>query len=228
MEKAKAQEESGRSGHGTYAMPWRYLLLFCSYGFLMYFKPASPYLVDFLNEEKGFSTEQIYEDIFPVWTYGQLFFMLLFGVAVEFVPYVGYRGIISFGALAYLSESLFFLFCSSLALMQVCELAVAAGVASIQIFSAYSYTVVDHEYYQRVTSYTRTSFLLGTVSSSLLGQFLVLFTSVEYSTLYYLHLGTSAVALVLTFFFPVGKIPPPTIFSPDSYTKLPDCLAVEG
>ena len=108
-------------------------VLFCLFGYLMYFKPAQPFLVDFLEDTKNFTPTQVYSDIFPIWTYAQLLFMIIFGVLAEFTK-IGYLPIVIFGAICLFSEPFFMLFGTSLATMQFCEVAVGAGVSSIQVW----------------------------------------------------------------------------------------------
>ena len=56
------------------------------YSFFLWFLPSEPYLVDLL-EQKGFTTTQIYQDIFPIWTYSYCIFVILFGILGELISY---------------------------------------------------------------------------------------------------------------------------------------------
>ncbi len=144
---------------------------------------------------------EVFEAIFPVWTYSQLVFLLIFGVSAE-THVIGYHAIVVVGALLFLAEPFFMIFGESIFQMQACEVVVGAATASIQIFSAYTYTILPLSFFQRITSYTRMSFLLGTVSSSLTGQLLLLFDVLSITQLYYITAATSSLALVVAFFLP--------------------------
>ena len=161
-------EGGGEGGGGgrrevVAARGWGYRsVMLCLFGFLMYFKPAQPFLVDYLMTDKGFTSEevsfsfffpfffliffdfltscptfislpffflipllltplpfsQVFKEIFPIWTYAQLAFMIIFGILAEFSR-IGYYPIIVFGALCFLTEPAFMLWGGSVSVMQV-------------------------------------------------------------------------------------------------------------
>lgn len=47
------------------------------YGVLKEFRPGTPFLTPFLeNEPKNFTNTQLYSQIYPFWTYSYLFFLV--------------------------------------------------------------------------------------------------------------------------------------------------------
>ncbi len=44
----------------------------CCYGFFKEFRPAEPFLTPYLVSAKNFTDDQVYSEIYPVWTYSYL------------------------------------------------------------------------------------------------------------------------------------------------------------
>jgi hypothetical protein len=65
----------------------RNFILILLYSFFLWFLPSEPYFVDYLSEEKGFSSTQIYQNIFPVWTYSYCIFVIILGLLGEISYY---------------------------------------------------------------------------------------------------------------------------------------------
>ena len=57
------------------------------YWFFVIFKPSEAYLVDWLVNEKGFTSKQVYQDIFPMWTYSYFLFAILLALVAEIISY---------------------------------------------------------------------------------------------------------------------------------------------
>mmetsp|Transcript_14078 Transcript_14078/g.12047 ORF Transcript_14078/g.12047 Transcript_14078/m.12047 type:complete len:102 (-) Transcript_14078:456-761(-) len=66
----------------------------CAYIFLLEFKVPEPHLPVYLNQVKGFTMDQINNEIFPVWTYSALVIIFASGFIAEFL---GYRAVLILG-----------------------------------------------------------------------------------------------------------------------------------
>lgn len=63
--------------------PYCYAYSLVLFTFWSQFKPSEPFLVDFLIDMKGLSNAQIFQDIFPLFTYAKLPSLLLIGMLSE-------------------------------------------------------------------------------------------------------------------------------------------------
>merc|ERR1712137_291622 len=149
-------------------------LLYC---FLIVFKPNGPYLVDYLVDEKGFSPQQVYQNIFPMWTYSYFAFAILLAVAAEFVSY---KACIVLGSVAIWGGCMLLLLpvtytenASYLYTMYVDQWLEGFGSASSVIFNAYLFALTPERYFLKMTSYSRSALLFSSIVSSLLGTLLV-------------------------------------------------------
>src|SRR3989338_315536 len=67
------------------AQEWKRIVPILVVAFLAYFKPAEPFLTQYLTNDKLLSQQQIYQDIYPIWTYAQLFLLLSYGLCAEYI-----------------------------------------------------------------------------------------------------------------------------------------------
>jgi len=180
------------------------LLLLCVFlavfGALYYFNPGQPFVLQYLTTQKDLTAAQVTAQVFPVWTYSQLPMLILVGVFAEYLT--GYQPIIALGALANCFDMPLLKFGTDLWSFQLDEVVVGAGVACVSVFSAYVYCLVPDRLFPHVTSLVRTSFLLGTVTSSLFGQLIVSTTSLPLISLWYFSFSTSAICLVIALLLP--------------------------
>lgn len=175
-------------------MPRSFLLtcvLFCSFSFLSTFQPASSFLVEFLIKEKVSPTSpstntlqnitqvQVYEDVFPIWSYSYCAALLLMGILAETI---GHKIMILLGFGAGVASLGILIWSNSFQLIQFQEVLSGMYFAGIQallhavltlvayiLFSAYSFNVTKSQDYQKIISFIRGSYLIGTVASALLG-----------------------------------------------------------
>ena len=151
------------------------LLAFLAVAFLAYFKTAAQFLTQYLEDAKFLTPEQVYQQVYPIWTYAQLALLLAFAVCSEY--FCGCKPVVLLGLLSLALEPLLLLLCSSLAALQLVEVVAASGAAALIVFSTFVYRALPPAVYQRATSFLRASFLLGTLLSSLLGQLLLVLSS---------------------------------------------------
>ncbi|CAE7242110.1 unnamed protein product [Symbiodinium sp. CCMP2592] len=72
---------------------WLYLFAFWSQ-----FKPSEPFLVDYLVEEKGINSQQVYQSVFDLFVYTRLPFVALVGLIAEMNCF-GCRAVLVLGAI---------------------------------------------------------------------------------------------------------------------------------
>eukprot|EP01112_Ceratiomyxa_fruticulosa_P001979 TRINITY_DN1211_c0_g3_i1.p1 TRINITY_DN1211_c0_g3~~TRINITY_DN1211_c0_g3_i1.p1 ORF type:complete len:458 (-),score=37.04 TRINITY_DN1211_c0_g3_i1:35-1408(-) len=182
----------------SYKLP----IIFCVYSFLSTFNPSSPFLALYLVQ-LGISQEQVYSSVYPIWTYSYFGCLLILGLIGE---YIGYKVSIVFGTIGYVISSVMLVTTSDLLLIQLQEVAYAFNSAAYIIFTSYIYCV-ERESYQTVTSLVRFSYLVGTVTSALLGQALLWTpfskdassTGIGMIVLFYIGLGFSCAAVLWAF-----------------------------
>eukprot|EP01119_Soliformovum_irregulare_P014493 TRINITY_DN3963_c4_g4_i2.p1 TRINITY_DN3963_c4_g4~~TRINITY_DN3963_c4_g4_i2.p1 ORF type:complete len:445 (+),score=120.09 TRINITY_DN3963_c4_g4_i2:99-1433(+) len=150
--------------------PWLRTILLVSYGLSCQFLLYSPFLVVFFVQEKHLTEKQVYEDIFPIWTYSYLINVILIGMLTEVV---GYRFSLAAGVLGNIATYIILLTTDNYFLLQFEQATVSLASASIIIFSSFVFRAVPRIHYQKVTSAVRSSYLVASVTSSLLGQLLV-------------------------------------------------------
>lgn len=168
--------------------------------FLAFFKLAEPFLTTYLEQTKHLSSEEIYQSIYPLWTYSQLGWLLVLGVLSEFLT--GCKWIVFAGILCFVAEAIMLNESQQLWAFQLVEVVSAGGSAAMTLFSVYCFRMFSVSYYQQVTSWTRAGFLLGTVTSSLLGQLLIDQADLTVATLYWITAGTMLLCAVTVIFFP--------------------------
>lgn len=131
------------------------------YSFGATFKPSEPYLVTWLTDTQGFTTRQVYDDIFPWWTYSYLAALLVLSVLAESRA-VGHRCVVVFGGGCMVVASLLLMLPLPfpehplyLHLMQLDELAVGTAFASASVFYSYLLLLARPQYYQTIVRPSR-------------------------------------------------------------------------
>jgi hypothetical protein len=170
-------------------------LLLCIYAFLVVFKPSEPFLVLFFVNEKNVTKTQViyhiiainpiiiiqvYEDIFPIWTYSYFLCLL--------TEYIGYKFSILLGILGNIITIIILLLTNDFFLLQLEQVTIGMASASFIILSSFLYNAVPSIYYQKITSLMKSCYLIGTVTSAMLGQLLLKYTNVTLMALFYISL----------------------------------------
>ncbi|XKL69668.1 hypothetical protein PGB90_007437 [Kerria lacca] len=127
------------------------------YGFLKDCQPLDSYIVQYLlSPPLNFTTIQIMQEILPIATYVSLVELILVFLLTDWLRY---RPVIFVNAISYIG-------------MMIMELCYGTVMSTEVAYYTYIYTKVGKEHYQAVTSYMRTSSLLGRCVGCFLGQVL--------------------------------------------------------
>ncbi|NWI49080.1 S19A3 protein, partial [Calyptomena viridis] len=184
----------------TWAFP---TLILCLYGFFYMMKPSEPFLTPYLTgPDKNLTTEEVTNQIFPVWTYSYL--ALLFPVFL-LTDYLRYKPVLHLQGISLIITWLLLLFAHGVAAMQVVEFFYGVVTATEVAYYAYIYSVVSTDYYQRVTSYCRSITVVAATFAALLGQLLVSLAHVSYFYLNAITLASVSLAFLCAFLLPMPQ-----------------------
>ena len=89
--------------------------------------------------------------------------------------------------------------------MQFMQVSYGIATSTEVAYFTYIYAKVSGEFYQQVTSFTRTALLLGRFLSGVLSQLLISLDILDYRGLNYVSLGMVSVATLSSFFLPSVK-----------------------
>lgn len=92
--------------------------LLCAYGFFKEVKPSEPYLTQYLIGPKNLTEDQVYYEVYPVWSYS--YFGLLVPVFL-LTDFVRYKPMIVTEGLAYVITWVLLLWAEGVAAMQFME-----------------------------------------------------------------------------------------------------------
>ncbi|XP_041897673.1 thiamine transporter 2-like isoform X3 [Corvus kubaryi] len=184
----------------TWAFP---TLILCLYGFFYMMKPSEPFLTPYLTgPDKNLTTDEVTNQIFPVWTYSYL--ALLFPVFL-LTDYVRYKPVLLLQGISLIITWLLLLFAHGVMAMQVVEFFYGMVTATEVAYYAYIYSVVSTQHYQRVTSYCRSVTLVAATVAAVLGQLLVSLAHVSYFYLNAITLASVSLAFLCSFFLPMPQ-----------------------
>ncbi|XP_013873597.1 thiamine transporter 1 [Austrofundulus limnaeus] len=183
---------------------WSYpTTLLCIYGFFSTVKPLEPFLTPYLTgPDKNLTTEQVNNQIFPVWTYsylGVLVPVFLLTDWLRYKPVVVFQGVMLFVTTALMRWT------ASVPAMQVMQFFYGVVTASEVAYFSYIYSVVDLKRYRKATSYSRSVQLLGFTIGSVLGQLIVSFNLMSYNNMVIFTLVLTAIALFTSCFLPMPQ-----------------------
>ncbi|XP_072852103.2 thiamine transporter 2 [Pogona vitticeps] len=177
--------------------------ILCIYGFFSMMRPSEPFLISYLaGPEKNLTIDEVTQHILPVWTYSYL--ALLFPVFL-ITDYVCYKPVIILQGASFIATWLLLLFARGLPAMQLMEFFYGLVTATEVAYYSYIYSVVNADYYQKVTSYCRSITLVASTMGSLLGQLLVSFAYVPYFYLNAITLASVSVAFISSYFLPMPQ-----------------------
>ncbi|XP_064577736.1 thiamine transporter 2-like isoform X1 [Zonotrichia leucophrys gambelii] len=178
-------------------------LILCLYGFFYMMKPSEPFLTPYLTgPDKNLTTDEVTNQIFPVWTYSYL--ALLFPVFL-LTDYVRYKPVLLLQGLSLIVTWLLLLFAHGVVAMQLVEFFYGMVTATEVAYYAYIYSVVSSQHYQRVTSYCRSVTLVAATVAAVLGQLLVSLAGVSYFHLNAISLASVSLAFVCALFLPMPQ-----------------------
>jgi len=178
-------------------------LILCSYGFFKEIRPSEPFLTEYLiGNSTGLSAEQVYQDVYPIWTYSYLAVLV---IVFLFTDLARYKPVIVFEGFSYILTWVLLLWGHGLSAMQFMQVSYGIATSTEVAYFTYIYAQVPGEFYQQVTSFTRSALLLGRFLSGALSQLLISLDLVDYRGLNYISLGMVSVATLSSFLLPSVK-----------------------
>ncbi|KAA8593943.1 hypothetical protein FQN60_004777 [Etheostoma spectabile] len=183
---------------------WRYpTTLLCIYGFFSTVKPLEPFLIPYLTgPEKNLTTEQVNNQIFPVWTYSYLSVLVPVFLLTDWLRY---KPVVVFQSVTLFITTAMLLWLKSVPAMQAMQFFYGVVTASEVAYFSYIYSVVDQTRYRKATSYCRSVQLLGYTVGSVLGQLLISFSLMSYNNILVLTLVLTAIALLVSCLLPMPR-----------------------
>ncbi|XP_059963067.1 thiamine transporter 2 [Mesoplodon densirostris] len=183
---------------------WIYpTVILCLFGFFSMMRPSEPFLMLYLSgPDKNLTSEEITNEIFPVWTYSYL--VLLFPVFI-LTDYVRYKPVIILQGISFIITWLLLLFGQGVKTMQVVEFFYGMVTATEVAYYAYIYSMVSPEHYQKVSGYCRSVTLVAYTAASVLAQLLVSLASLSYFYLNVISLASVSMAFLFSLFLPMPK-----------------------
>ncbi|XP_060053922.1 thiamine transporter 1 isoform X2 [Erinaceus europaeus] len=177
--------------------------LLCAYGFLGSLRPSEPFLTPFLlGPDKNLTAREVFNEIYPVWTYSYL--VLLFPVFLA-TDYLRYKPVILLQGLSLIVTWFMLLYAQGLLAIQFLEFFYGIATATEVAYYSYIYSVVDLNMYQKVTSYCRSATLVGFTVGSILGQILVSVAGWSLFSLNVISLTCVSVAFAVAWFLPMPQ-----------------------
>ncbi|PWA20177.1 hypothetical protein CCH79_00003686 [Gambusia affinis] len=183
---------------------WRYpTTLLCVYGFFSTVKPLEPFLIPFLTgPDKNLTTEQVNNQIFPVWTYSYLSVLVPVFLLTDWLRY---KPVVVFQCVMLFTTTALLRWTESVPAMQAMQFCYGVVTASEVAYFSYIYSVVDLKRYRKATSYSRSIQLLGYTVGSVVGQLLVSFNLISYNNILVFTLVLTAIALVASCLLPMPQ-----------------------
>uniref|UniRef100_G1NNF5 Thiamine transporter 1 n=1 Tax=Meleagris gallopavo TaxID=9103 RepID=G1NNF5_MELGA len=177
--------------------------LLCAYGFFCSVRPSEPFLTRYLLEpHKNLTETQVFNEIYPVWTYSYL--ALLFPVFLA-TDYLRYKPVVLLQGLSLIITWFLLLYAQGLRAFQLLEFFYGMGTATDIAYYSYIYSVVDVDLYRKVTSYCRSATLVGYTVGSVCGQLLVSLAGWSLFSLNVISLTSISVAFGTAWFLPMPR-----------------------
>ncbi|XP_062451591.1 thiamine transporter 1 [Rhea pennata] len=196
-----AGARGARTGGGRcWALP---TALLCAYGFFCSVRPSEPFLTRYLlGPHKNLTQSQVFNEIYPVWTYSYL--VLLFPVFLA-TDYLRYKPVVLLQGLSLIVTWFMLLYAQGLLAIQFLEFFYGVGTATDIAYYSYIYSVVDLNWYQKVTSYCRSATLVGYTVGSVSGQVLVSVAGWSLFSLNVISLTSVSIAFGMAWFLPMPQ-----------------------
>ncbi|KAK3917670.1 Thiamine transporter 2 [Frankliniella fusca] len=182
-------------------MEWKLVAaLLAGYGFLKEIRPSEPYITQFLTgPDKGFSAEQVNQQIYPVSTYSMLALLIVIFLVTD---YLRYKPVIVAQSVSAVATYCMLAWCRGLAVMQFMEVLYGLMWAADVAYFTYMYAKVSRSHYGTVSATARVGYLLGRCGSGVLSQVAVSFDLLSLLALQYVTLGASVAATVFALALP--------------------------
>ncbi|XP_045838275.1 thiamine transporter 1 isoform X3 [Meles meles] len=197
---ATALLRSARVPRGGWVLP---TALLCACGFFASLRPSEPFLTPYLlGPDKNLTEREVFNEIYPVWTYSYL--VLLFPVFLA-TDYLRYKPVVLLQGLSLIVTWFMLLYAQGLLAIQFLEFFYGIATATEIAYYSYIYSVVDLNMYQKVTSYCRSATLVGFTVGSVLGQILVSVAGWSLFSLNVISLTCVSVAFAVAWFLPMPQ-----------------------
>uniref|UniRef100_A0A8C5RX18 Thiamine transporter 1 n=1 Tax=Laticauda laticaudata TaxID=8630 RepID=A0A8C5RX18_LATLA len=175
----------------------------CGYGFFANLRPSEPFLTPYLlGPDKNLTETQVFNEIYPVWTYSYL--VLLFPVFLA-TDYLRYKPVILLQGLSLIVTWFMLLYSQGILAVQFLEFFYGLVTATEIAYYSYIYSVVDLNLYQKVTSYCRSAALVGYTVGSVCGQVLVSVAGWSLFSLNVVSLTSVSVAFAIAWSLPMPQ-----------------------
>ncbi|GMT08879.1 hypothetical protein PFISCL1PPCAC_176, partial [Pristionchus fissidentatus] len=180
----------------------RVLIVLAAYGFFKEFKPSEPYLYEFEHETLNISSEALSSEVYPIWTYSYLIFLIPVFLLTDILLY---KPIIVAEAASYLTAWILFdlPIARSVLTQQIIEVFYGAASATEVAYFAYIYVVVDRTMFKRATSISRAALQAGKFTSYLIAQLIILLHWGDYYMLNYIATGSLVIASAASLLLPM-------------------------
>ncbi|XP_066456096.1 thiamine transporter 1 [Eleutherodactylus coqui] len=198
MELREAVRWRAAGRHGGWLLP---TCLLCTNGFFANLRPSEPFLTPYLlGPDKNLTERQVFNEIYPVWTYSYL--ILLFPVFIA-TDYLRYKPVIILQGLSLIVTWFMLLYAQGTLAIQFLEFFYGISTATEIAYYSYIYSMVEPGVYQKVTSYCRTATLAGFTVGSITGQVLVSVAHWSLFSLNIISLVSVSVAFSAAWFLPM-------------------------
>ncbi|KFD72637.1 hypothetical protein M514_15041, partial [Trichuris suis] len=166
------------------------------YGFFKEFRPVLPYFNEYLtNSGRNFTDEMLNHEVYPVWTYSYLAFLLPVLLLSDFTRHFIF---VILGNCAQLGTMISMIFGTSIVAMKFMEIFYGFATACEVSYMSFVYSMVENDKsYQKITSWMRASILAGMSSSFAMGQILLLVGVSDLDIHGYISLAAVVVSFML-------------------------------
>ncbi|XP_063811715.1 thiamine transporter 1 [Pseudophryne corroboree] len=183
---------------GSWLLP---TCILCANGFFTNLRPSEPFLTPYLlGPDKNLTERQVFNEIYPVWTYSYL--ILLFPVFLA-TDYLRYKPVILLQGLSLIITWFMLLYAQGALAVQFLEFFYGMSTATEIAYYSYIYSMVEPGVYQKVTSYCRIATLTGFTVGSVTGQVLVSVANWSLFSLNVISLISVSVAFAAAWFLPM-------------------------
>ena len=178
------------------------------YGFFKEFKPSEAFLTPYLrgsDDGKNFSSHQVNDLIYPVWTYSYLISAIFVFLLTDLIRY---NPIIIIETLSYIATRVLLIWGTSVFSQQMMQVAYGIATATEVGYFSYIYLAVPFEYYEKITGPVRAAVLFGRSFGAFAGQIAYSNNLLDYYGLNYFSFASVCLAAVFAVFLPwYFKIP---------------------
>ncbi|CAG0889230.1 unnamed protein product [Darwinula stevensoni] len=171
-----------------------------SYGFFKELRPSEPFITEYLlGDWFNFTETQIYQDVYPVWTYS---YLATLPVVFAVTDYFRYKPVIILEGIAYVATYIMLILGNSIRIMQMVEFTYGIASSTEVAYYTYIYAKVEKDQYQKVTSYTRSAFLTGRFASGAMSQILTSTGAMDFYELNFFTFVSMVICLGIAFALP--------------------------